>query len=552
MKWWFGLFPILCACSVESDCTRTATCPITTSHDSTDAGDAGLPERDAGPKMVPLGPLGVDAHTTENDDVEDAGAEPEPQTVEDGPDASVSETTSFVDAAEPMPIEDAETVSSEEIADSGGVSVPEASASDECVSCDPNAICAGGLCQCKSGFSGDGTFCSWSISAVVAGGNHTCAIMGPGVVRCWGDANQGQLGYGNTEDIGDDEAASTAGNVNVGGTVVQLAAGYEHTCALLDTGAVRCWGSGASGRLGYRSVDNIGDDELPNTAGNVDIGGTVTQISAGYGFTCALLDTGAVRCWGSGRSGQLGYGNTDNIGDDESPSSAGNVNVGGTVIQLATGGNFTCALLDTGAVRCWGDGGGGQLGYGSTDNVGDNESPSSAGNVDVGGAVTQLAAGGNHVCAVLENGAVRCWGFGGFGRLGYGSTSSVGDDELPSSAGNVDIGGAVSALSAGDIHTCALLVGGAVRCWGNGNTGRLGYGNSQDIGDNESPSSSVDVDLGGTAVQITTGFAHSCALLETGVVRCWGTGSSGQLGYGYSEDVGDDETPSEIGNVPIF
>jgi hypothetical protein len=146
---------------------------------------------------------------------------------------------------------------------------------------------------------------------------------------------------------------------------------------------------------------------------------------------------GAVRCWGRGGSGELGYGNTNKIGDNEAPASAGDVNVGGVVVQVAAGEDHTCARLSTGAVRCWGNNGTGQLGYGNTATIGDNEAPASAGDVNVGGAVAQLALGGEHVCALLTDGAVRCWGNNGTGQLGYGNISNVGDNETPASVGDV-------------------------------------------------------------------------------------------------------------------
>jgi len=276
-----------------------------------------------------------------------------------------------------------------------------------------------------------------------------------------------------------------------------VAVGAFHTCAILDSGAVRCWGRGDGGKLGYGDTNDIGDDETPALAGDVNVGGTVEQLAAGFAHTCALLDTGVVRCWGRGDGGKLGYGNTDNIGDDEDPASAGDVNVEGgnalTVVQLATGFAHTCALLDNGAVRCWGDGGYGQLGYGNTDNIGDDEDPAEAGDVNVGGTVEQLAAGAYHTCALLDSGAVRCWGFGTDGGLGYGNTNTIGDNEDPASAGDVNVGAAVAQLAAGSYHTCALLYTGAIRCWGAGGNGRLGYGNTDNIGDNEDPASAGDV-----------------------------------------------------------
>jgi cysteine-rich repeat protein len=390
-----------------------------------------------------------------------------------------------------------------------------------------------------------------TVIQISAGGHHTCALLNTGTVRCWGYGGSGQLGYGNTANIGDSETPASAGNVNIGGTVIQIAAGRYHTCALLNTGSVRCWGIGESGQLGYGNTNNIGDDETPASAGNVNVGGPVTQIAAGGAHTCALLDTGTVRCWGAASEGKLGYGNMNSIGDNETPASAGNVNVGGPVIQIAAGNGHSCALLDTGTVRCWGDGNSGRLGYGNTSHIGDNEEPASVGNVNVGGSVIHLATGGGHTCALLDTGTVRCWGGGADGRLGYGNTANIGDNESPASAGNVNVGGTVIQIAAGNFHTCVLLDTGAVRCWGRGNSGRLGYGNTNTIGDNESPASAGNVNVGGHVIQIVAGGLHTCALLDTGAVRCWGYGADGRLGYGNTNNIGDNEGPATVGNVNV-
>ena len=135
-----------------------------------------------------------------------------------------------------------------------------------------------------------------------------------------------------------------------------VSAGGWHSCALFDTGKVRCWGEAFSGQLGYGNRTNIGDTEKPNSVEYVDIGGTVKQIEAGARHTCALLTTGSVRCWGSSTDGQLGYGNKNQVGSGNTwtITAVGDVNVGGVVKQIAVGDYHTCALLTTGKVRCWG------------------------------------------------------------------------------------------------------------------------------------------------------------------------------------------------------
>ena len=389
-----------------------------------------------------------------------------------------------------------------------------------------------------------------SITQIAAGAMHTCALLDTGRVRCWGWGGSGQLGFGNTENIGDDETPGSVGEVNVGGPVTEIATGQFHTCALLDAGGVRCWGGSRYGQLGYVNTENVGDDETPASAGDVDVGGTVIQITAGGYHTCALLDTGGVRCWGSGGDGQLGYANTEDIGDDETPASAGEVNIGGRVTQIAAGTAHTCALLDTGTVRCWGSSVFAQLGYANTENIGDDETPASAGDINVGGTVTQIAAGTAHTCALLDTGTVRCWGSAGAsGQLGYANFENIGDDETPASAGDVDVGGKVTQVATGTLHTCVLLDTGGVRCWGLSSSGQLGYRNTKTIGDNEHPAEAGNVNVGGTVSQITTGALHTCALLSSGGVRCWGLGSRGQLGYANTEDVGDNERPRSAGDV---
>jgi cysteine-rich repeat protein len=379
---------------------------------------------------------------------------------------------------------------------------------------------------------------------------HNCVTLDSGVVRCWGANVTGELGYGNVLDIGDNEPPAVAGDVNVGGGVEQVSVGLLRSCALLTSGSVRCWGDNVSGLLGYELFGNIGDNESPASAGDINLGGSAIQVSSGFFHSCALLDTGDVRCWGSAFRG-LGYGNIENIGDDESPADVGDINFGGVATQIATGAEYTCALLNTGNVRCWGAGSGGRLGYGNTQDIGDDELPVLSGDVNVGGVVTQIVAGGFHTCALLNTGNVRCWGFGDSGRLGYGNINNIGDDEHPAIAGDVNIGGVVTQLTAG-FHTCALLDAGNVRCWGLNSVGQLGYGNTDNIGDDEFPESAGDVEVGGVVSQIVAGLQHTCAILDTGRVRCWGDGADGRLGYGALNTIGDDELPESTGEVPIF
>jgi alpha-tubulin suppressor-like RCC1 family protein len=388
-----------------------------------------------------------------------------------------------------------------------------------------------------------------------AGAYHSCATLAAARLRCWGFNGDGQLGYGNRDTIGDDEVPGAAGPVDLGAgrTATAVAAGDFHTCALLDDRSVRCWGYAFDGQLGRGNRDNIGDNEVPAAVAPVDLGGAAVAIAAGGRHTCAVLEDRSVRCWGSGQFGQLGYGNTNNVGDggrgqNQTPASAGPVDLGGARARaIAAGGSHTCVLLEDGSVRCWGLGANGQLGYGATSVVVD---ASSAGPVSLGAgrSATAISAGDHHTCAVLDDGAVRCWGFGYDGRLGHAAQADVGDDETPGSVAPVALGGRAVAISAGGSHTCAVLEGGAVRCWGAGAAGRLGSAATSSVGDDETPASLAPVNLGSgrAALAVQAGQAHTCARLDDGSVRCWGDAGAGRLGYCDSDDIGDDELPGAV------
>ncbi len=294
--------------------------------------------------------------------------------------------------------------------------------------------------------------------SISAGDSHTCAVLDDGTVRCWGYALNGQLGYGDgaivngspeVPQVGDDETPGSVAPVDLGtgATATTITAGGSHSCALLTGGSVRCWGASISGRLGTGNPtqQNIGDNESPTAVGPVDLGGgKATAISAGRDHTCAILDDATVRCWGAGANGQLGYGNTANVGATNTPGSAGPVDLGSgaRATAIGAGREHTCAILDNGSVRCWGGSSFGELGYANQTTIGDDETPGSVGPVDLGSGrtATALATGDHHTCASLDDGSVRCWGFGANGRLGYCNELTIGDTETPAAAGPVDLG----------------------------------------------------------------------------------------------------------------
>jgi alpha-tubulin suppressor-like RCC1 family protein len=283
----------------------------------------------------------------------------------------------------------------------------------------------------------------------------------------------------------------------------------------------------------------------------IDFGGgrTATAIAVGSEHSCALLDNSAVKCWGRNQYGQLGYGDTDSRGDSVSEMGdallAIDFGTGRTARAIAAGKNFTCALLDNFAVTCWGANSGGQLGLGDTT---ERMSPTALPAIDFGSGRTAraLSAGDDHVCAILGDGALVCWGGAGNGRLGSGGTSNIGDgtNEMGTKLAAVSLGSSSTAIavSAGQAHTCVVFTSTEVKCFGNGGSGRLGVGNQNDLGDLPSEMGTnlpaIDLGLGRTALAVSAGSEHTCALLDNAALKCWGSGDSGRRGSSNRVNVG--------------
>ena len=399
-----------------------------------------------------------------------------------------------------------------------------------------------------------------AITELAIGNQFVCALLSHGKVRCWGYNIAGQLGLGDFDNRGDGPGELPTAYVETGGTVVDLAAAVGAVCALLDVGAVRCWGGSTSGELGSGSFEPIGDGpgELPPDT--VHVGESARALAGGGGFFCAVTHGDDVRCWGNNTWGQLGllipWNQTGNLGDEpgELPTEA--VPLDDVPVALAAGTGHVCARTAAGEAYCWGLGEQGQLGYESPQNLGSGaeDLPTVPVLVDaVDADVVQIVVGDGHTCALRGSQQVRCWGSGMDGRLGTGDTVSIGDAPGTMPPPDVPLGGDVVQIAAGAFHTCALMAGGAVRCWGLNTEGQLGVGSPADaIGDDPGEMPPADVPLGGLATAIYAGGSNSCAVLEGGAVRCWGENSQGQLGIGSTATIGDDETPDAAPTTPVL
>jgi alpha-tubulin suppressor-like RCC1 family protein len=221
-----------------------------------------------------------------------------------------------------------------------------------------------------------------SARAIATKNQHTCALLDNDQIKCWGWNSYGQLGVGDTNARGDGPGevgdALPIVNLGTGRSARAVATGFEHTCALLDNGQIKCWGHNDVGQLGLGVAGDRGDNpgEMGDALPSVDLGTgrSARAIAAGKSHTCAILDNDQVKCWGRNDVGQLGLGDTQYRGaqggmGDALPSV--DLGTGRSARAIAEGESHTCVLLDNDQVKCWGDNSWGQLGLGDTNNRGD-------------------------------------------------------------------------------------------------------------------------------------------------------------------------------------
>ncbi len=305
------------------------------------------------------------------------------------------------------------------------------------------------------------------VASVVAGYRHTCALLGNGAVKCWGDNSKGQLGIQSVADPEIQQRGVPQAVAGLGQGVVAIAAGQLHTCAIRDS-KVYCWGDNSKGQLGLAGGGWSG---LPVQVAQIDAG--AQSIAAGAFHSCAIVQ-GAAKCWGWNINGQLG--NSGRI-DSEEPVNVFGLSEGVQLIEAS--GNHTCATTKDG-LFCWGYNAAGQLGDRSTSS---HSAPVPV--LGLEGSVEQLALGSQHTCVRMGGVTqVLCWGYNHFGQVGK---PSGGIEKIPQA---VSLPGSVTALGAGEGHTCAL-VGDSYTCWGHNSSGQLG---NRTIKDSSAPAGLMKFD----------------------------------------------------------
>jgi len=397
-------------------------------------------------------------------------------------------------------------------------------------------------------------------AAMSLGSRHTCVITN-GNLLCWGDNTLGQLGNGSFGTsansrptyVVDSQSSPTTPLAGVVGVI----AATDHTCALINTGKVKCWGYGW--KIGkYVANGNASPyptfvkDSWINTQAQSDASGDLTGVvglAASTYNSCALINDGKVKCWGDDTGGGKLYRGTGYVlhcADDSFSVSCGSGSTSNVPISNIKSINMSnqsaCAIKNDANLTqlCWGN----TDAFGYTTQTGENSRMyASSAHSGVNGAKA-FSIGQRTVCGLFEKvagqaisvsgGQVKCWGMNGSKTLGRGDTLP---DNISDRYNAANVPGLDNAIAiSGEMDTfCALLIDRTVKCWGNNQpsktgTGQIGFANGTPlpmrVGD---INSAVFTDI----YAVTVGADHVCIITGvTGNVKCSGTNTSGQLGDG--------------------
>ncbi len=370
-----------------------------------------------------------------------------------------------------------------------------------------------GVLGCSAGCQHDVSGCQ-NVLQVAAGYAHTCALLADSTLRCWGENSSGQLGDGTT--------VNRSSPVKVTGLsgVSKVVGGGSHTCAVMSDMTMRCWGRNNTGQLGINSTTNR---SVPETV----LINSVTEADAGNHHTCARKNDGTIWCWGSNVYGQLGDNTTSN---KSVPAQVSGITTG---FRLGLGGSHSCAILANDKAHCWGRNNAGQLG--------DNTTTTRLVPVAVTTTLSfEFIKGGIlHTCAKTKTTAgntshVHCWGGNEYGQLGDGTTTQ----RLTPVSVNYSFGinNNARALSVGNYHGCMLVTSAlGLYCWGRNQNGQVGA---------SYPTNQVSPLLITTSTSayrldsLGLNGDHSCAVQSSSShnnkerVICWGDNQYGQVGDG--------------------
>jgi alpha-tubulin suppressor-like RCC1 family protein len=394
------------------------------------------------------------------------------------------------------------TTDTDSTADTGETGASETDTDGDCGG--PGQPCCDGAAACEDGLTCAGSACGCA-AKVVTGQRHSCAIKVDGSVWCWGANGFGQV----RTPAGDPEPTPVmVPGVVAAGTEALALSARNHTCALRDDMLAVCWGHNDAGQS-----DPM--DEASSVApSEASWAQPARGVAAGAQHTCALRSEDIVAsCWGANNRNQL---------TTEAPG-PGPIDIPGALVleQIALGDEHGCGVTQANEVWCWGDNAQGQLAA----------DPMLVPTSDVLGQVAvpevdEIVAGARHTCARSGN-DVLCWGRNNLGQLGDGSGVQ---QSIPAMVA-LPPGLTVTGIASGPDHTCAIAQGGELWCWGSNTFGQLML-EPDAMGNDTYTLTPVEMNVGADVLAFAGGATHSCALVNTGALVCWGTNTEGQIGDG--------------------
>ena len=357
---------------------------------------------------------------------------------------------------------------------------------------------------------------------LAVGVGHTCALRADNQALCWGSNYAGALGNGG--DSGSNGALPT--RVSGGAAYRTISAGDNHSCGITSDNDLLCWGWNTHGQVGDGTTTDRSKPVSVVTPPNVTFDG----ISLGEDRACAVSTVGSVYCWGYGGLGGIGNGSTSTVYLPTTVNTPNNI----IFVDIVSGAWHSCALSNAGQAWCWGSNASGQLGNGRVGDTSTFRTTPVAVLAPGGVTFSSIAAGKEHTCGLTPTGIAYCWGANGSGQLGNGSALAAKTTPV---AVLVPNGVSFTSLAAGGDNTCANTQNGFVYCWGLNAHGELGNGTTSDF---SSSPIAVSMPSGVTAAAVATGgwanFSHSCFVTTGSIVYCWGLGAGGMLGNGAFDD----------------
>jgi alpha-tubulin suppressor-like RCC1 family protein len=319
--------------------------------------------------------------------------------------------------------------------------------------------------------------------------------------------------------------------------ITMIDAFSDHTCITEALDEVKCWGAGAEGKLGLPS-SGIGNVNQPKSVYESQYS-NYSLITTGATHTCALDGDNELSCWGAKTYYKLGDTQASSYTSYPVTTVSNSEIYDQQLATVSAGGQHTCAIRIDATTWCWGYGNYGQIGDGNIYSGGTSQGARRV-TFEQNLSAVSISAGYSSTCAILQDGSVWCWGYNDQGQLGIGNYTN---QDIPYKVG-LPIGRTAIALSSGYYHACAILDDNSINCWGKNDEGQIGAGGGAD-----KPSPVGVIGITSIPIQISAGATSTCAVFENGGIKCWGDNTYGQLGIGSTTDSPSPQTLNSISHL---